>query len=266
MVLDPDCLAVLRACMRDGVGVVTGRLRDPLLGRIGAVRLFRTRCFERFAFPDTISPDTDFMAAIGAAGWRRLDALCRGAGPPELWHTFGEHRPDYTPLYTFAKFRLDGGRYRYRRDPYTLRDLTARLHRSTHAAAPLALLALMHGVFHRDERDQLHRYDPDAEFELAARLMAGNGTPARRLPDASSLQLPQVYADFYAHGAELSGRDAAASIHAALAHLGAEAATQASSLIALLGLCHGLFEPLSAHSDPAADFALLDGWLIGDSL
>lgn len=57
LVLDADCIAGLRACMSDELGVVTGRLRDPLLGRIGAVRLFRTTCFERLAFPDTISPD-----------------------------------------------------------------------------------------------------------------------------------------------------------------------------------------------------------------
>src|SRR4030095_8543618 len=88
LVLDPDCVEGLRACMRDETGLVTGRLRDPLLGRIGAVRLFRTACFERQGFPDTISPDTDFVAAIEAAGWRRLDALRHRPGPRELWHTF----------------------------------------------------------------------------------------------------------------------------------------------------------------------------------
>jgi hypothetical protein len=261
LVLDPDCVAVLRGCMRDELGLVTGRLRDPLLGRIGAVRLFRTACFAGGAFPDTISPDTDFVLASDAAGWRRLDALRRRPGPPDDWHTLGAHRPDYTPLYTFAKFRLDGARYRYRRDPYTLRDLAARLQRSSHPVACLALIALMHGVFHRDLRDQLRRYEPDAEFELATRLLSGNGTPGPHLPDADCSPLARVYAAFHAHGAELSRRAATAGIRQAVAQLGTRAATHPRSLIALLGVCHGLFQSVSAHADPTAEYSLLDGWL-----
>lgn len=261
LVLDPDCVAVLRACARDEVGVVTGRLRDPLLGRIGAVRLFRTACFERAAFPDTISPDTDFAAAIDAAGWRRLDALARRAGPPDLWHTFGEHRPDYTPLYTFAKFRLDGGRYRYRRDPHTLRDLVARLRRSTHGAARLALIALLHGVFHRDTSDQLRPYAADAEGALAERFLSANGAPAGRLPDPQGADLRDVFVRFLAHGAELSARTDVATLHAAIDHLAAAAPASAASLVALLALCHGLFQPLTG-TDLDQDFALLEGWLV----
>jgi hypothetical protein len=269
LVLDPDCVAVLRSCMRDQLGIVTGRLRDPLLGRIGAVRLLRTACFERLAFPDTVAPDTDFIAAIGAAGWRRLDALRRRPGPRDLWHTFGEHRPDYTPLYTFAKFRLDGCRYRYRRDPYTLRDLTARLHRSAHHASRLALVALMHGVFHRDAHDQLQRYEPDREFELIVDLLSGavhGSSPAiHPVPDSPTTADETVYLRFHTYGAELARRGETASVYAVVEHLGAAAPSHPGTLIALLAVCHGLFESVTARADPGADFALLEGWLTGDS-
>lgn len=251
LVLDADCIAVLRACMADELGVVTGRLRDPLLGRIGAVRLFRTACFERTAFPDTVSPDTDFVASIYAAGWRRLDALARRAGPAELWHTVGEHRPDYTPLYTFAKFRLDGARYRYRRDPYTLRDVAARLRRSTHPAAVLALIALLHGVFHRDTSDQLRRYDPDEAFECVNGLLAA-AAPDGSLPSLAGDDMPALFARFFRHGAQNG-----ASVPFALRQLGADAAQR--DLIAALGLCHGMVQPAA---DPDTEFDLLRGWLL----
>jgi hypothetical protein len=252
LVLDPDCVEGLRACMRDEVGLVTGRLRDPLLGRIGAVRLFRTACFERQGFPDTISPDTDFVAAIEAAGWRRLDALRHRPGPRELWHTFGEHQPDYSPLYTFAKFRLDGGRYRYRRDPYTLRDIAARLHRSRHGAAPLALVALMHGVFHRDTSDQLRPYGPDADFALATRLLSANGPPARPLPEPRSTELDDIYEHYLVIGAELSARGESASVRAALEALGGS-----NNFVALLAFCHGLFRSSAERGEVAAEIELV---------
>ena len=252
LVLDPDCAECLRACVDDEIGLVTGRLRDPLLGRIGAVRLFRTACFERQGFPDTISPDTDFVAAIEAAGWRRLDALRRRSGPRDLWHTFGDHQPDYSPLYTFAKFRLDGGRYRYRCDPYTLRDIAARLQRSRHRAAPLALVALLHGVFHRDTSDQLRPYDPDADFALAARVLSAGGPPARSLPRPSSTELPDVYEHYLAIGAELSARGESEGIRAAL-----ESLAGSHNFVALLAFCHGLFRSSTEPGEVAAEIELV---------
>lgn len=257
LVLDPDCAARLRACMREEIGLVTGRLRDPLLGRIGAVRLFRTECFDRQGFPDTISPDTDFIAAIDAAGWRRLDALRRRSGPRDLWHTFGEHQPDYSALYTFAKFRLDGGRYRYRRDPYTLRDIAARLHRSRHSAAPLALIALMHGVFHRDTSDQLRPYDPDADFMLAQRLLSNGGPAVRPLLEPRSSKLEDVYAYYLGQGAELSARGEGAAIRAAIETLGGS-----NNFVALLALCHGLFRSSGEPGEVAADIEIVKNLLI----
>src|SRR5919198_180508 len=41
MVLDRDCAAQLRATMAPTVGIVAGSLRDPLMRKVGAIKLFR---------------------------------------------------------------------------------------------------------------------------------------------------------------------------------------------------------------------------------
>src|ERR1043166_2461548 len=47
MILDENCVEDLRACMTADVGLVLGSLRDPLMTRIGWVKLFRTKLFEQ---------------------------------------------------------------------------------------------------------------------------------------------------------------------------------------------------------------------------
>src|SRR5262249_15375726 len=68
MVLDATCIADLRACIADGVGIVVGHLRDPLQRRTVGIKLFRTCCFEAVQFMDSLSPDTDFGAVLEARG------------------------------------------------------------------------------------------------------------------------------------------------------------------------------------------------------
>jgi len=43
MQLDPHCVQSLRALMSEDCACVVGHLRDPLMGRIVGVKLFRTR-------------------------------------------------------------------------------------------------------------------------------------------------------------------------------------------------------------------------------
>jgi hypothetical protein len=258
LVLDRECFAALRDCMRADLGVVTGRLRDPLLGRIGAVRLFRTRCFERGGFPDTVSPDTDFGEAIEAAGWGRLDALGRREGPRELWHTLGEHLPDYTPLYTFSKFRLGGARCRYRRSPYLLREMIARFHASRHPAARLALLAFAHGIFHRDASDQLQPYAADGELECAVRMCEPAQSTASAAPEPPTGKPAEIFARYLALGGDLVASEDRLRFALLVDGFAAAAAAHppnTSSLVALLALCHGIFA-----GTEEADLALLEGW------
>src|SRR5512147_1293944 len=105
VILDDTCLAELRALMRDDVSIVSGLLRDPIVGRTVGVRLYRTACFADVQIRDSISPDMDFTNDTARLGWLRRNAL-HWRGPERAhWHTFGDHRPDYTPLYTYSKFR-----------------------------------------------------------------------------------------------------------------------------------------------------------------
>src|SRR4030095_11559049 len=146
MILDVDCFADLRGCIAERVGTVIGHLRDPLLGRVAGVKLFRTACFADARFADSISPDTDFENAIARSDWRTVYAL-KPANEPRLpSHVFGDHRPDYTPLYTFRKFQLQGARHRYRRAAAALRTLCRNLRASSHDAALFALVGTAHGI------------------------------------------------------------------------------------------------------------------------
>jgi hypothetical protein len=61
-------------------------------------------------------------------------------------------------------------------------------------------------------------------------------------------------------GARLAASRDAASFLAALDVLGAGAGDDPGTLVGLLALCHGIFEPLDAKRDCAADYALLEGW------
>jgi hypothetical protein len=266
MVLDPICFEGLHACMADRVGIAFGRLRDPLIGRIGSVRLCRTSCFEHYGYPDTISPDTDFWEAMDSEGWGRVDALRWREGPRDLWHTFGEHRPDYTPLYTFSKFRIAGASYRYRRDPYTLRNLVRRLHASPHPAAPIALAAMTRGVFLADTRDQLRSYSPDAELEVAVRFCFPPDAP-RTPPDLEKFVAEpprQAFLNAFEEGARLRAGGDERAFLAAVAALAAAADRNWTALVALPGLCHGLLTTLSCEADAERAYAMLDGWLVGD--
>ncbi|HEY3257981.1 MAG TPA: hypothetical protein VGJ64_03935, partial [Gemmatimonadaceae bacterium] len=65
MILDPGCFEALRAATDDRTGMTVGELRDPLMGQVVGVKLFRTECFEWAAFRDSITPDTDYIAEIG---------------------------------------------------------------------------------------------------------------------------------------------------------------------------------------------------------
>jgi hypothetical protein len=72
MVLDDHCIDALRSGMRRDVGIVVGHLRDPLIGQVVGVKLFRTACFQIGMFEDSISPDTDFVADIARPGWKTV--------------------------------------------------------------------------------------------------------------------------------------------------------------------------------------------------
>jgi len=147
MVLDRDCIAELRKGMQREVGVVVGHLRDPLIGQVVGIKLFRTACFQIGMFTDSISPDTDFVAEIARAGWKTVYIGRVKASGPDQWATYGDHRPDYSPRYTYRKHLLEGCRYRYRQTPGAIRWHFAQLESSRHPSALAAQIGLAQGIF-----------------------------------------------------------------------------------------------------------------------
>jgi len=185
MILDPHCIAALRKGMRPHIGIVVARLRDALVGQVVGVKLFRTECFRAAAFPDSISPDTDFLNAIGLAGWKTNYIGQLESAESDQWDCFGEHRPAYTPAYTYRKHLLEGSRYRYRRSVSGFRWRLNRLEVSWHPSALLAQIGLARGLFLAGTRDLLGAGLIDESFpQLKAFLHVPPGTDPIRAASA----------------------------------------------------------------------------------
>jgi hypothetical protein len=256
MILDPTCVEALRAEVGDDTGIAVGELRDPLLGQVVGVKLFRTECFKKAEFPDSITPDTDFGAAIGRRGWKTLYVGHPGEDTGAPPRTFGEHHPDYTPAYTYRKHLLEGRRLRYRGARWGLRWSFRRLDDSAHPLAGLAQIALAHGFFLPTDRDQLTPWvdEPDA-----ARLVTLLETDRRCVAPCSDLfpldrhrRLREVFRRFALAGSALASADAGASIRDVL---GAVSGTQHGwhGLVAKIALSHGVLSPAQTAESLAAD-------------
>ncbi len=155
MILDPDCVARLRKAARNDTGIVVGMLRDPLIGTVVGIKLFRTQCFDQLRMPDSISPDTDYGAMVHAAGWKIAHVGRYFYKRPRNWDTLGEHSPSYTPEYTYRKHLLEGCRFRYRRSIEGIRWHFSRLEMSAHPMAFIAQAGLANGMFLKARRDLL---------------------------------------------------------------------------------------------------------------
>ena len=175
MILDRHCVEALRRSVRSRVGVVVGRLRDALIGQTVGIKLFRTACFNETKFRDTIAPDSDFVDDLARAGWSTIYIGQRS----NSWATFGEHRPDYAPAYTYKKYLLEGARYRYRQKPEGLRWHFGTLEESRHPSALIAQIALTQGLFFAENRDLLGVQTHDADFLRIWKFISSeqNGSP-----------------------------------------------------------------------------------------
>jgi hypothetical protein len=251
MVLDPSALADLRACMAPHIGVAIGGLRDALRGSIVGVKLFRTECVVAQPFPDSIAPDVDCITALRARGWLTAHALAYRPGPRALWHTFGAHEPDYTPQYTFAKFRILGARYRHSRNGRGLRRLFDALHASRHEAALFAQVGAASGVFWRATHDLLQPHGRCDELDRLQRLLARQAN-AEPPPPALAAAPRDAYLDHYRGGCELAAHGAGATLHAWVTSLAAQPTFAAWS--ALLGLCRGALADEPDVDAASADF------------
>ena len=266
MLLDRDCVAMLRNGVRGDTGIVIGRLRDALIGQVVGAKLFRTRCFEQARFRDSISPDTDFYDEIAQAGWETVYVGALVTSGTHPWITFGEHRPAYTRPYTYRKFTLEGCRYRYLGNLGGFRWSFDRLTDSAHPSALTAQIALARGVFLERNRDLLGV--PAGEYGLS-RVdafvdggMAGSASGTDLPPD--ELPLDELFRRCYRNGSALfEAKDVAAFRH----HLARLAASYGKAAwIGQVGLCRGLFADRANESAIAADYASLREFVAGPDL
>ena len=264
MILDESCLAALRPLMTDGVGMVQGRLRDPLCGRIAGIRLVRTGCWAETPYADSIAPESFFIRDLAKNGWRFVEALRYEGANREASHSFGEHSPTYDLVYTLSKFRINGARYRLLGRADLLMLMTERMRCSGHPAAVAALIGLTHGVFCLvgSSRDLLRRHTRDAEHAFLELFLARPSTSEDcAAPLALTDSRSRVFRTGYRRGAELGRVGSAADLRAVVR--GLDRASPDIRLAALLGLGHGFFHSMRAGDSLGTELAILDELFAG---
>ena len=256
MILDTTCITDLRDCVSDGVGMVLGHVRDPLLGPIQAIKLFRTECFENVQLRDCVSSETEFNDDIVRNGWRMIYALKYSGDTASAWHTFGEHCPDYNPRYTFSKFTREGAKARYRKAG--LWDIFHRLKASRNNAALIAIIAASHGIFVQETRDLHGALAESEEFQLVEHFLMfpeNCDAPPIARPDLVRADLKNAFRRFFEAGIQLRQHRAASTFKPLMRQLHQDSSI--ASWVALVGLCHGLFFEEYREADAEEAFLLL---------
>ena len=243
MILDENCLEDLRKCIVKNTGIAVGHLRDPLIGRVSSIKMFRKECFERVQFKNSISPDTDFRHDIWQHGWTTVYALrffCKSN--KKLWHTFGEHRPNYTPHYTFSKYLLEGRRYRYMKDLGGLIWHLGELKNSDHSVSLIAQVAMAHGIFTVEEKDLLNPYLKNEDFGFLERFMTSAGSYNLNKLEILHFYIfnpKKMFKKYYKLGINLKRANAFPAFKYCMDIL--NKSHDYFSWMAKIGLCHGLF-------------------------
>jgi len=259
MILDPHCIATLRAAMRPKVGITVGHLRDAMIEEVVGIKLFRTECFAIAQFRDSISPDTDFLDEIARAGWQTV-FVGRGRGlRSNSRTTLGEHKPDYTPAYTYRKFLMEGRRYRHRSSLTGLRWHIGRLEQSRHPSALVALVGLARGFFSETNLDALGRGQSDEEFgRLEVFLRAGGTMQVAGAPALDAERWPsrdRFWAWFRAGHSVFDANDPA--IFARWMRMLDMQEPSSTNWISKLALCQGLLAPALDETAIEADYGRL---------
>jgi glycosyltransferase involved in cell wall biosynthesis len=262
MVLDAGCVAALRAGMGKTTGVTVGHLRDPLLGDIVGVKLYRTQCFSEVGFRDTISPDTQFAEDLAAAGWSTRFVGGHGSGPSRSYGTLGEHRPDYAPAYTYRKHLMEGQRYRHRNAIGGFRGHLRRLELSDHPVALIAQVALARGFFRRTDVDALGLEAGNDEYARLAEFLNAAPMANKGLPQPGRTPLRSAFVEWFALGDSAFASGDGAAFRSYMQALNDDpAAVPAWPL--KLSLCQGLFPPAGEIGGAEQAFAFLEPYLAG---
>jgi hypothetical protein len=228
------------------------------MGRVGWIKLFRTKSFEKVQYRDLIASDLVFTHDITKQGWKIMFALRPVYGASrDTWHTFGEHRPSYTPAYTFSKYLLEGRKYRYRKAPWALIWHLKRLAHSTHPAALVAQIALAHGIFIRDETDLLRPYLPNEEFAFLQKFFVTTNAAdliyPRVLP-RFGFSAKKTFQQSYQLGIRFRQAQAFPAFKQCLEYLTDN--RDPLAWVFKIGLCHGLFSETYRKDNCSNDYTL----------
>jgi hypothetical protein len=259
MVLDKNCFHDFRTLMGEDVGIVMGLLRDQLLGRISGVKMFRKRCFQGTSFKDSLAPDTDFYADMAKRGWQRLYALNHRSKSRQFRHTFGDHEPEYTPLYTFCKFYVFGRRCWYRRDLGRLMIYFAQLHNTNKGISLIAQIGLAQGVFGKETGDLLRPFSSHESFDRLNTFLEGTDTynvSEQEIMTFFDLNPKETFRHFYRLGGELGKRNAYPKFKECMDYLSEN--RNNSGWLGKLGLCLGLFSNKHRDNELERAWQLLD--------
>lgn len=145
-ILDNKCIELLRRSMLPNVAIAIGQLRDPIMGIISGVKLYRTESISRRYFNDSISPETDIINEVCKDGWRIIYTLNPHSKSSRI-NTLGEHNPEYTSLYTYLRYYRLGIKLAYRKEELYIRNVYHRLSKSMHRYALVAMIAFSNGLF-----------------------------------------------------------------------------------------------------------------------
>jgi len=166
MILDPDCIEVLRGCMTPEVGIAAAFLEDPLLGFIQAVKLFRTESVKRRPLPPTLTTDSDRAEQLHLDREKIIFVERDRPRYGHPSHVLGSHQPPYDdPLYTFGRFHRLGRKTRLRHSYPEFQNILHALKGSRHMMADHAIAALCIGCV-ADRLEGPHEpFHGNAEYE-----------------------------------------------------------------------------------------------------
>ncbi len=246
MILDENCLEELRKCMTEKVGIAIGQLRDPFLGVTSGIKMFSKECFEKIRFRNSISPDTDFYNDVQEHGWKIRYALNLGnrTESNKLWSTFGEHRPTYTPLYTYSKYHVLGRRYRYRKDLEGFKWCFLGLQNGGDSVPIFAKIAMAHGIFLEDEIDLLmpSLYTSTEDFSFLEKFLRSETSydiDKWNIVLRLTSNPKEIFANFYKLGIDIRKNNSPSALKHCMEVLDVDLSSFA--WLARVGLCHGIF-------------------------
>ena len=172
MLLYPDCIERLLKYMRSDVGLVVGRLKDPLYGTVLGIRLFRTESLKSLRPSEkSVIPDTDLFNGMQKVGWKKVYADKDNLLDGTKAEVVGLHCPEYTPIYTYKKFKMLGIRIAKRGNLKSLYLHWNPLKRNSHPMAKVALVALSTGLFSVCDKNMLDFSDIEEEFNSIKNLL-----------------------------------------------------------------------------------------------